>query len=327
MDRARRKWLLAGIQIAFVALALWMGGRHLLRDWSQVGSAFGRVRVSWPLALVSAVPVLAGYAILIETWRATLRGWSAQLSRGHAATIWFVSSLGRYIPGKLWQIVAMSGMAQRCGVSPVIATGSSLMVNLASIVTGFLVVLATGGQVLAAVPGGSATGTGLWRVLAVVVPAGLVFLSVPAILPRLVRAAARMTGRPWTMPPIPSGALWAAVVGTAAAWVLYGFGFELLARAVGVGTAGWSGGFVAAFTFSYLIGYLALLAPGGIVVRELALVEALRILGLAPPAAGLVLALASRLWLSVLEIVLGLLFVPSLLRLPTPPVPDDAPGA
>jgi glycosyltransferase 2 family protein len=159
------------------------------------------------------------------------------------------------------------------------------------------------------------------------VPAGLVFLSVPAILPRLVRAAARITGRTWAMPPIPSSVLWAAVAGTAAAWILYGFGFEILARAVGAASAGSPGGYVAAFTFSYLIGYLALLAPGGIVVRELALVEALRILGLASPAEGLVLALASRLWLTVLEIVLGLLFVPSLIRLPTPPVSDDAPGA
>jgi len=212
-------------------------------------------------------------------------------------------------------------------VSPMVATGSSLMVNLASIVTGFLVVLATGGQVLTAIPGGDATGGGLWRILAVVVPAGLVFLSVPAILPRLVRAAARMTGRSWAMPPIPSSVLWAAVVGTAAAWILYGLGFEILARAVGAGSAGSPGAYVAAFTFSYLIGYLALVAPGGIVVRELALVEALRILGLASPAEGLVLALASRLWLTVLEIVLGLLFVPSLIRLPTPPVPDDASGA
>src|SRR5258708_6145718 len=168
-----------------------MGRRHLPRDWSQVGSAFRQVRVSWPLALLSALPVLAAYAILIESWRATLRGWSAHLSRRHAATIWFVSSLGRYIPGKLWQIIAMSGMAQRCGVSPMVATGSSLMVNLASIVTGFLVVLATGGQVLTAIPGGDATGGGLSRILAVVVPAGLVFLSVPPPFPPPVPAASR----------------------------------------------------------------------------------------------------------------------------------------
>ena len=34
---------------------------------------------------------------------------------------------------------------------------------------------------------------------AVVLAVGLVFLSVPTILPRLVRAAARITGRSWTM--------------------------------------------------------------------------------------------------------------------------------
>jgi hypothetical protein len=187
-------------------------------------------------------------------------------------------------------------------------------------------VLATGARVLTAVPGGEGAGAGLLRTLAVVIPVGLVFLSVPAILPRLVRWAARLTGRSWTMPPIPAGALWGAVLGTAAAWLLYGLGFELLARAVWGETAGGPGRYVSAFTFSYLIGYLALFAPGGIVVRELALVEALRILGLAAPAAGLVLALASRLWLTVLEIVLGVLFIPLMLRLPTPPVIDDATG-
>jgi hypothetical protein len=326
VDPIGRKRLLAALQIAFIAAALWMGGRLLLGDWSRVGAAFARVEVSWPFAIASVIPVLAAYAVLVETWRGTLRAWNAHLSRRHAATIWFVSSLGRYIPGKLWQIVAMSGMAQRCGVSPVVATASSLMLNLASIVTGFLVVLGTGAQVLTAVPGMGGPGTGLLRTLAVVIPVGLVFLSVPAILPRLVRWAARITGRSWTMPAIPSSALWGAVLGTAAAWLLYGLGFELLARAVWGETVGGPGRYVSAFAFSYLIGYLALFAPGGIVVRELALVEALRILGLATPAAGFVLALASRLWLTVLEILLGVLFIPFMLRLPTPPVIDDSPG-
>jgi glycosyltransferase 2 family protein len=71
--------------------------------------------------------------------------------------------------------------------------------------------------------------------------------------------------------------------------------------------------YIAVYTGSYLAGYLALFAPGGVGVREAVLVLAMPRFQLASAADAAVIAITSRLWLTVLEIVPGVL----LLRRPT----------
>ena len=67
---------------------------------------------------------------------------------------------------------------------------------------------------------------------------------------------------------------------------------------------------LAVYTASYLIGFLAIFAPGGIGVREAALAGLLISLRLATPADAALLAAASRIWLTVVEILPGLAFLP-----------------
>ena len=65
--------------------------------------------------------------------------------------------------------------------------------------------------------------------------------------------------------------------------------------------------YIAVYTGSYLAGYLALFAPGGVGVREAALVLAMPRFQLASATDAAVIAITSRLWLTILEIVPGLL--------------------
>jgi len=78
---------------------------------------------------------------------------------------------------------------------------------------------------------------------------------------------------------------------------------------MGLSDAGATRGYIAVYTSSYLVGYLTLIAPGGIGVRETMLVAGLSTLGLASEPNAWVLAVVSRLWLTILEIVPGVLFL------------------
>ena len=62
---------------------------------------------------------------------------------------------------------------------------------------------------------------------------------------------------------------------------------------------------IALFTLSYLAGFLALIAPGGIGVREGVLAGLLLSTGTTTVAEATWIVVASRLWLTVLEIVPG----------------------
>ncbi len=300
------QWILAAIVIGFA-------GRELARQWEGIGPALRNVRVEWGYVVASGALVLVTYLVLIEAWRTTLRVWSARLSFPNAARIWFVSNLGKYVPGKVWQIAAMGAMAQREGVAPVAAIGSSLVVNLVNVIAGFAVIAVTAGGEIAAAIGGTASGsTARTTELAVIAIAvvGLAALVVaPLAVPRLTALAARVSGRSLAVPNVPPRAIWIAAAATTTSWVLYGVAFALFARGVSGSATGNAPSYIAVYTGSYLAGYLALFAPGGVGVREAVLVLAMPRFQLASVADAAVIAVASRLWLTVLEIVPGVLLL------------------
>ena len=301
-----RRVAFVALQVAFAVTVIWFAGRALVAQWESVGSSMRAVDLRWGRVLLSCVLVLGAYAVLFETWRVTLKIWDAHLRFAPATRIWFVSNLGRYVPGKIWQISAMGVMARREGVSPVAATGSALVVNLANIVSGCVVAFATGPSVLEVA---AASGRAIAVVLVVMALAML--LAAPWLLSWIAQRAEGITGRAVAMPAtISSRAVLAAVAGTGIAWLLYGFAFRLLAEGVLPASAsGRAAGYIAAYVVSYLAGYLALFAPGGIGVREAVLVLALSGAGGVSQADALVLAVASRLWLTALEVLPGVLFL------------------
>lgn len=294
------------IQVAFIALAIWFAARALAGQWQGVRAQLADTHPSWSLVALSVLLVLLDYGLLIQVWRAMLTAWGdgGKLSLKEAARIWFVSNLGRYIPGKVWQIATMAVMAQRRGVSPVTATGASLVVNLANIASGFVVVLATGAAVFRSF---SDAGPHTGILVAVILGAGL--LALPLGFRLAAPLVARLTRDRIQLPPIPAQAIWLAALGTAAAWVVYGIAFQWFSRAFVHAEAGGTALYVAAFTGSYLVGYLAVFAPGGIVIRELMLATALTSLGLMSAPEATLVAIASRLWLTAIEVAPGLLFL------------------
>ena len=301
------------VQVALVLVVLvvlWYAGRRLGAEWQAVAATTGTLAVNWWLVLASAAVVLASYATLIETWRRVVSAWGGQLQWRPAAHIWFVSSLGRYVPGKVWQIGAMAVLSQRAGVSPVAATGASVLVNLVNLLAGAAVILATGVNVLR-VPGGAV-------VAAIVLAVAL--LAAPVAIPRVVALASRITGRDFGIARIPARSLATAFAGCVAGWMLYGVAFHLLARGTiggdggggGAGALGATGGLlgaIAVYTASYLAGYVAVFAPGGLVVREAVMIETLTRLGFTDYPHAVILAVVSRLWITALEVIPGLFFL------------------
>jgi len=298
------QWLIAAVVIGFAA-------RELAHQWQEVAPALRGLRLDWLRVLASGALVIATYLILIEAWRTTLRVWSESLPFADASRIWFVSNLGKYVPGKVWQIAAMGALAQKRGVSATAAIGSSLLVNLVSILAGFAVIAVTAAGRVGAVVGAETTGGGERSAQLIVVGVALTgavaLILAPATVPRLAALAGRMTGRQLAIPRVPSRAVWVAAVSTVASWLLYGIAFSLFAHGVTPRATGNATSYIAVYTGSYLAGYLALFAPGGVGIREAALVIAMPRFGMAYAADAAVIAITSRLWLTILEILPGLL--------------------
>lgn len=246
--------------------------------------------------VASAGLVLLTLAVFVGAWTASLRWCAVQVRALEAAKIWFTANLARFLPGGVWQFASLAVMAGRYRISATAATATVLLEQVVLLVTGLGVVAVLTPVVLR-------SGWWVWA-LVIGIGLGTGLLLLPHVTRRIPGLAAVWSQlRPHQLVEF-------ALVLTVP-WLLYGTAFMLLATGLlgdvpAAGGGSWSF-YVAAFTGSYLAGVIAVFAPAGLLVREAALI------GVLTPVIGggdaAILAIASRLWLTLLEVLAGLVVI------------------
>lgn len=297
----RRTALRVG-QAVLLAVTLGLAGRELARQWDDVQAVAAASTPAWGWIALASVVALAVHASLVQSWRILLSGWDRAPGFWASARIWSVANFGKYLPGKLWSVGALSMLAREAGVSGVAAAGAAILGTLLNIGAGFGVLALSGSRGLHAMSAGLRAATLIGSACFVI---GV--LALPWVLPPVLGAIARRRGVPAPTRGISRTTLWIATGVNTLAWIGYGLAFACFARGVTPQVAGATTAFITVYTASYLWGYLAFFAPGGIGVREVVLAALLVALGMAASADATFLALASRVWITVLEIVPGLI--------------------
>jgi glycosyltransferase 2 family protein len=243
-----------------------------------------------PLAL-ALVLVLAGFLIEVLPWRIAV--CSARTAITPAEALWSLGLpiFGKYIPGKIWLLVGRAVLvADQHQVARAALVTASLNNQLIALWCG----LALGSLALLGTP--ELRGAG-WLLIG-----GLALLAT-AILTDGVNVATNQLLRVLrrTAPELPRlrpGVVAAIAPWYLAQWVCWCLGFWLLCAALMATTPGWLTG--PAFALAATLGLLALVAPGGIGVREGVLAAVLTAGGIGLTEAGMI-AVAARLWFLVGE--------------------------
>lgn len=290
----RRRWWQA-LQVLLALAVIGLAGQSLYRNWNAAGA----LPVEWrirPIPLVAAVLIVwACYAMLIESWRAVLRGLGQRIGYVAAARIWTVASLGKYLPGKVWAIAGAVVLAREAGVAPGAAVTAALTLQGLALASGAAVIAAT----LPAESGMVLAGSSLGAVVAVagVALGGMGVLAWPAAVSWINRRLPEPLAK---LQPLPVPPLLLGFAVNTLAWFGYGFAFAFMARGAldAVTLPGLSA--TAVFTASYLVGLVALFAPGGVGPREGVLV--LLLTPLTGARVALALAVASRVLLTITEL-------------------------
>lgn len=298
MTSPPRRALWRVVQVALAAIVLALVLRKLAKEWGAVKVALDQARPNWLALAASGLIVLTTYAILIETWRVLLRGWQHDIPFVDAARIWTISNLGKYLPGKVWSITALVVMTREYGVSATEGATASVLVTLVNTIVGFVVAIVAGASLLRLPP----------YVVAVIAVIAAAVLASPSALPRLGALAGCVLRREIVLRPLAHRVLLTAALLTALAWLMYGVAFWLFTIGVLGSAPGALRDYVAVFAGSYLLGFVALFSPAGVGVREGAMGIALRRAGFAVGTAYL-LVVASRLWLTALEVLPPLIFL------------------
>ncbi|MCA1554604.1 MAG: lysylphosphatidylglycerol synthase domain-containing protein [Chloroflexi bacterium] len=272
------------LQSLVAVVALGFLARVLLDSWSQVQPQMIHVE---PLTLaISLLPLVLTLLYDVLPWRTALRALGAPLTFGAAARIWFLSNIVRYIPGNVWQPATMVALARTRGVSE-LRTGMSVALNW---VLSNLSALLVAGALSLAEPS-SPLHERVW-LLILLLTLALVCLH-PALLSRVLRLLARRAARDDSLPLWRFDQLIILLALYALTWMGYGVAFAIFWSAFAPVRDAVQ--LTAAFAAAYAIGFLSLLTPSGLGVREGALVFLLS--GSYPAALVALMALLSRVWL------------------------------
>ena len=283
----------------FAAAVLFFAARSLASQWDKVGSRLSHIQFAWQWIGAATVLVLVTYALLIEGWRRVLGAWDSHLPFMQAARIWFLSNLGKYVPGNIWSLTAMGVMARKRGLSGLAAAGSSVIMQMVSLVTGTAIVMVSGAKLL---------GQPLLVGAAVLVLA-IVLLSAPRFLPPLAVWVGTMIGKDIAPPSVPATSIWTAAVANTLSWLLYGLAFQFFVRGLLGRAPGEISSYVAVYTAAYILGFISPIAPAGLGVREFTLAAFMTQLGLANEVDAALVAIAARLWLTIVELVPSGLYI------------------
>jgi len=237
-----------------------------------------------------------GFLSVIAVWMFLLGSYGERLSPGHAYRIYFRSNLGKYLPGKVWQLAGMVFLCSEIGIPARKSLAASLYNTGIAVLTGLAIFLIT----IPVSMTGPVVGRHWQYVFAAVM---LLFVLYPDILTKVLNFGLRALGREKITEGIGRKTLILSILFYSLSWSIFGWSFHTFLAFLG--SSGGPGiiettGILAG---SVTIGFLAFFSPGGIGVREGVMVFFLK--GYFPLKTAVFISVCARLWITSVE-VLGL---------------------
>lgn len=280
-----------GVVVAVVIVA-WLV-RRLVADWASVRAYEWTLR-PWYLA-AGFVCLQLAFVTMARAWRSVLRAIGVRWSLTRAFWVFYLSNLGRYIPGNLWQMGAAAMMGRQMGVAATDIVASMIVHLLYFLPVGAVMALATGR--FPAPFDGTTVRVLAWS-LALVSAA---FALWPHVALRRVERLALRVGLDPERWRVEWSRRLAILAQTVVAWVFLSLGFAWMVLGVAPVQSALTWDLARVYMVAHIIGYIVLVAPAGLGVREGTMVFLLSPLLGTGPAAGV--ALLARLWYTLAELV------------------------
>ncbi|MBD3233965.1 MAG: hypothetical protein GF315_09615 [candidate division Zixibacteria bacterium] len=242
--------------------------------------------------LMSILLVLFNFMFLSNLWRLTVKYFShVNLPFSKSYRIWVLSSLGKYVPGKIWAVAGMIYMVEKEGVPRSAAIVSSLFYQYLNIVAGFIFVAF-----------GAFIYFEQWlRPEFFLIGIPIILLSIyPPFASRLIGIALGLLKIKGEFSSIKYRKSMLILLGHLVSWLLYGIAFFIFVNSILDFPTSQFIPLTAVFAGSYIIGFLSFFVPGGLGVREGVMSGSLGLL--LPSSIAVTVSLFSRLWLSIAEV-------------------------
>jgi glycosyltransferase 2 family protein len=286
--KRRRLWGTVVVLLVLAALAV-----TVARNWDDFADSWRRIGVE-EVALALGL-ILGNLLTTWLQWRTVLTGLGVELRTTTSARVFFVSQVGKYVPGAVWPLVLQVESSRREGADRKAVVAGNAIVLAISLATGLVV---AGVLLPFSVP--SALGRFWWALAAL----PLVALAAhPSTLPALLDGCLRRLGRKPLGVRLSGRTTLRAMFWSLVAWGFAGAQTWVLARAAGAEGSGLLALCTGGTALAVSAGILFLPAPAGTGPREVVLVYVLTTV--MPGSAALAVVVASRVILVAADLLMA----------------------
>lgn len=279
---------------AVAAVLLFWLCASLYKEWDQIAGYDWRLDRG--LLLISLTLLIPVFLLQAAIWMLILRSNGVNLPFRNAFRINALANLARYAPGRVWQVVGTIYLSKTEGITALQAAGSVVIMQMAALVSAVAVTLLF---LSALLPSPPIFGRYLY-LLAVFVLVSL-FLAGSPLVQRLINMVLERWGRnrvECTVKPC-EGLVFLSLYFVL--WVLMGIAFYVFSSSLYPVDRNVMPAFAGVFAGAWVIGYLSIITPGGLGVREG--IAAYLLSFYLPLPTATAISLAARVWVTVGELL------------------------
>lgn len=288
-----RRHLRVVLGIIVLALVIVLAVLAVWHDRHQFAAALRDM--GWATVLGGALAAVAGVGFTFPLWWNTLDGLGARLEIGPAFVAFFVSQLGKYLPGSVWPVVAQMEAGRTQGVNRRTMLAGNLFAVIINIIVG-----ATLACVLLPLSSPDALRRFWWLFIALL---ALLPLLHPRVLPIALDKLFALARRPPMNERLRPRATVRAAGWGLLSWISLGIHVGILCAGLGHGSFTTFVTATGAMALAVCVGVLFIPAPAGAGLREVAL-----LLALSPVLSdqqALAVVIVSRVTLIVVDLLLA----------------------
>ncbi|WP_222706247.1 lysylphosphatidylglycerol synthase domain-containing protein [Actinomyces ruminicola] len=282
------------VRVGFLVIVVALAVYAVVSQWDDIVDALAGMS---PLLLLGSLLAAVVYVLLtMLAWRVLLADMGTTLPPSAAFRVFFVSQLGKYMPGGVWNILAAAELGADHDIPRRRSVSVMAVTVIVSIVTGAALAVVT-------MPFASERLRDSYGWVSWTLPVFIIML-LPPVLNRLLALVLRLAGRPPLEHPVSWSGIGACTAWTLVAWAVAGVQVWLLAVGIGMtGSAPTLALCIGGYAMAWTVGFLIVFVPAGAGVREGVL--GLVLAGSLTAGGAVAVVLLSRVVLTVADLVMG----------------------
>lgn len=270
--------------------------RNLIQSWQEI--PFEKIKFNFVFVLLSLMPIFVNFLYGAYLWQKILSNLGEKISFKYSLAITGVSLLGKYLPGKVWYAVGRIYFAKKLGVDEKKGFIGVVLEN------GFLLLSSL---VIFALSPLTHNLSSLQSYLYLSIALAIIFTIAlhPFFARRILNAFSKLTKKSNFELDYGFLPMLFLTFCYGIAWVIFGIGFYLLIISFYPLQFSSIWDLISAFAISWNIGFITLIAPAGLGIRESILTLLLSLF--LPRPIAIIISLLSRIWITIAEVIFALI--------------------